>query len=68
MISFTVLDETNTAVLTLNDPRPNSAHSRKVCTLADNCSIANAILQYARERKIHVRAVEYQVQWPEVRV
>lgn len=65
MIQFTALTDTNTAVLTLNDPRPNNQHSRKVCTLADNRSIANAILQYARERKLPVRMIEYHIQWPD---
>lgn len=61
---FTVLDDSNTAVVTLSDPRPTHFHTRKVCTLADKRSISNAILRYARERRIDPRAVEYAVTWP----
>lgn len=65
MLTFTVLDSSNTAVLTLNDPRPNNAHSRKIATLADNRELANQILRYARERGIPVRMVEYAITWPD---
>lgn len=61
---LTALDDSNTAVIALSDPRANHFHSRKVCTLADKRSIANAILRYARERRIDPRAVEYAVTWP----
>ncbi len=63
-LTFTVLDASNTARVSLNDPRPGNHHSRIVCTLADNAAIANTILRYARERGIPVRMVEYAVTWP----
>ncbi|MDO8705367.1 MAG: hypothetical protein Q7J84_10520 [Sulfuricaulis sp.] len=62
---FQVLGASNTARVTLSDPRPNNWHSREVCTGADVRSIAHAILCYARERDIPFAAVETSIIYPE---
>lgn len=66
MLTFTVLDHTNTAHITLSDPRPNNWHARTVDTLAEPRAIANTILHYARERRIDVADVETSIQYPMV--
>ena len=51
-MTFTVMDETNTARVTLSDPRPNHFHMQSIDVLADVRSIANAIAGYERQRQI----------------
>ncbi len=63
---FTILDHTNTARVTLSDPRPNHWHTRTVDTLAEPRAIANTILHYARERRIDVADVETSIVYPGV--
>lgn len=62
--AFVGLDDSNTAVVTLSDPRPNHYHTRKVCTIANVRGVACAVQMYARERRIDPRAVDYAVEWP----
>lgn len=62
---FTILTPANTARVNLCDTRADRAHSREVLTLADNATIANAILRYARERGCPLRLVGYVVAWPD---
>ena len=64
MITFTLLDESNTARVTLSDPRPNNYHMQSVDVLADVRSIANAIAGYARMRKIPLQMVQVSTVFP----
>ena len=64
MITFTLLDETNTARLTLSDPRPNHFHIQTTDTLNEPRAIANDILRYARQRGIPVDMVEVATVFP----
>ncbi len=68
MHTFTVLDSSNSARVTLSDPRQRNWHTRDIITLADNRAIANSIAQYARERKIPLEMVQYSITWPEVQL
>lgn len=66
---FTVLDDSNTAHVTLSDARPNNWHSRTVCTLDDTRDIANTILRYARERRAPLECINVSIiHAPEVQV
>lgn len=62
---FQVLDATNTARVTLTDPRPNHWHLRQIDTGTDLRSIAHAIQCYARERGIPFTMVETPIIYPE---
>ena len=64
MLTFTLLDETNTARVTLSDPRPNSFHTQSFDTLDDVRSIANVIAWYARMRKIPLELVQVSTVFP----
>lgn len=61
---FTVLDLSNTARVTLSDPRPNHWHSETVDTLADVRTIAHVLACYAVRRGISARDVQISTIYP----
>lgn len=65
---FTVLDSSNTARVTLTDPRPAHWATRAVDTLADPRSIDYTVACFAQARGIPARRVEVAIEWPAERV
>jgi hypothetical protein len=63
-MQFTILDSSNTARVTLSDPRPNHWHSQTVDTLADVRTIAHTVACYAARRGISARDVQISTVYP----
>lgn len=62
VIPLTMLDESNTAILTMTDPYTGSIES--VSVLADNRIISGAIIRFANRYGISASMVEHSVLWP----
>ncbi len=62
MPAFQVLDDGNTATVSLNNPY--TGDQEMVSTLADVRAIASAVLGFAMRQEIPPQAVEYSVLWP----
>jgi hypothetical protein len=62
---FTILDDTNTARVTLNNNL--TGHSQTVETLADNAAIRLAGVNFAGAQKIHFKNVGFSIIWPEAK-
>lgn len=63
LTTFTVLDDSNTAIVTMNNPR--NGNSECVSTLADVRAIASAVLGFAIRQHLPPTAVEVSVKWPD---
>ena len=64
MMTFTVLDETNTARVTCSDPRPNTRHAQSFDVLNEPRAVANIIAWYARQRQMPLAMVEVSTVYP----
>jgi len=64
MLTFTVLDETNTARVTCSDPRPNTYHVQSFDVLNEPRDIANCIARYARQRQMPLPLVQVSTVYP----
>jgi len=64
-MEFTAMDNSNTATVTMTDPRPNSWDVEEICTLADHKAIAQSVLHYAIRRCIPPSMVEISIKWPD---
>ena len=60
--AFEVLDESNTATVSMNNPYTGEMES--VSTRADVRAIASAVLGFAMRQEIPPQDVEYSVLWP----
>jgi len=63
--SFIMLDEHNTAIVSLSDPRPNNWDVEEIATLADPKAIAQVVLNYAVRRCLPPSMVELSIRWPD---
>lgn len=59
-----VLNENNTATVTLTDPRPNSWDSVELGVTADLPAIAQAVLDYSVRRCMPPSMIELAIIWP----
>lgn len=59
---FVMLDDSNTAVITLNNPFTGEVE--QLSTLADYPAIANCVLMFAQQHNLNPCEVEYSILWP----
>jgi hypothetical protein len=67
-MNFNILDETNTARLSMTDPRTDCSITSDVLCGDDTRSLAYALMCFAQLRGIMPAEVEYSIQYPERRV
>jgi len=60
---FTIIDSTNSATLTMNNPY--TGHSKTVVVLANNWDIAYAIVCYAKSQGLLAEEIETSIIYPE---
>jgi len=59
---FIVLDKSNTATVSLNNPR--NGHQEQVCVYAHPRDIGFAVMVFAQRQRIHPATVETSIMWP----
>lgn len=67
-MNFQILDDSNTARLTMADPRPSAAMTQVVDAMADARAIYQAVGFFAANRGIPRRMVQLSIVWPAKRV
>jgi hypothetical protein len=63
-MSFNILDDSNTARLSMTDPRPDCSITSEVLVADDMRSLAYALTCFAQLRGMMPAEVEYSIQYP----